>query len=71
MAEPAAGLAPVEEPPVEEDNDYVAEVALDDETTLAPEDETPKEEVEKEINSLEVRQHAGPGCRHDAARQPP
>ena len=29
------------------------QVALDDETTLAPEDETPKEDVEKEINSLE------------------
>ena len=69
MAEPAA--APGSGLVVKEDNDYVAEVALDDETTLAPEDETPKEEVEKEINSLEVRQHAGPGCRPDAARQPP
>ena len=69
MAEPAAAAVVVQ--PVKEDNDYVAEVALDDETTLAPEDETPKEEVEKEINSLEVRQHAGPGCRPDAARQPP
>ena len=59
MAEPAAAAVVVQ--PVKEDNDYVAEVALDDETTLAPEDETPKEEVEKEINSLEVRQHAGPG----------
>ena len=29
------------------------QVALDDETTLAPEDETPKEDVEKEISSLE------------------
>ena len=29
------------------------QAAVDDETTLAPEDETPKEEVEKEISTLE------------------
>ena len=31
----------------------LVQAAVDDETTLAPEDETPKEEVEKEISTLE------------------